>query len=103
MRTPEQAYFVPILEALEERGGRARAGEALEDVGKRMRSTLREIDYKPIANGIQRWRNAAQWARQEMVARGLLRKDSPSGEWEIADAGREWLRAQGRQPAGPQP
>ena len=38
------------------------------------------------------WRDAAQWARNSMVAEGLLKADSPRGVWEISDKGRDVLR-----------
>uniref|UniRef100_A0A7C3EZC1 Restriction system protein Mrr-like N-terminal domain-containing protein n=1 Tax=candidate division WOR-3 bacterium TaxID=2052148 RepID=A0A7C3EZC1_UNCW3 len=36
-----------------------------------------------------RWRNAAQWARYNMVKQGWLKSNSPRGVWEITEAGRE--------------
>jgi restriction system protein len=90
LRTPEQAYYRPILQVLVELGGRAQMGSILDRVGEVMEGVLREVDYQPLASDpdLPRWRNAAQFARYSMVQDGLLRNDSPRGIWEITDEGR---------------
>lgn len=97
LRTPEEAYRKPILEALDELGGQASVGEVLELVFKKMQGRLNEYDLQPLASDAEnpRWRNAAQWCRNTMVQEGLLRTDSPRGEWAISPDGRDWLRRKG--------
>ena len=93
LRTPEAAYYRPILEVLAEMGGSGETGEVLDRVGRKMKSLLKDVDYDPLASepGNPRWRNAAQWARNSMVREGLLKADSPRGVWQISDKGREML------------
>ena len=93
LRTPEEAYWRPILATLVELGGKAPVGEVLERVFVQMKTLLNEHDLQPLASDPDnpRWRNAAQWARNSMVNEGLLRNDSPRGLWEITEAGRQWL------------
>ncbi|HEY6284670.1 MAG TPA: winged helix-turn-helix domain-containing protein [Ktedonobacteraceae bacterium] len=93
LRTPEIAYFQPILEALNELGGSAEMNAVVERVEQSMRGVLRQVDYEPLASGTEmlRWRNTAQWARNTMVEEGLLKLDSPRGIWEITEAGRRAL------------
>ena len=93
LRTPEDAYFRPILQVLTELGGHAAMGQVLDRVGQAMRGVLRDVDHQPLASDpdLPRWRNSAQWARNSMVQAGLLRGDSPRGVWEISDAGRRSL------------
>lgn len=92
-RTPESAYYLPILQVLQEMGGSGKVAEVLSRVGKLMKPVLKPVDYDPLASGPDnpRWRNAAQWARNSMIRDGLLKADSPRGVWEISDAGREKL------------
>jgi restriction system protein len=91
-RTPEAAYYKPILQELVEMGGRGRAADVLEKVEKRMKSVLNDVDYEQLStNPDPRWRNAAQWARNTMVQDGLLKADSPRGVWEISDKGQAVL------------
>jgi restriction system protein len=90
VRTPTEAYYQPILKALNELGGSAKMDVVLERVEQSMKKVLREVDYEPLASGAEmlRWRNTAQWARDTMVKEGLLKSNSPRGIWEITEAGR---------------
>lgn len=93
IKTPVSAFYVPILEALEELGGRGSFQEVMDLVYDRMKDLLTEDDLNPLPSGGDiRWRNTAQWARYTMVRRGLLRDDSPRGVWEISEAGRAYLQ-----------
>ncbi len=93
LRTPEQAYRKPILEALVRAGGSAKMSRVLDEVFERMGPILSEFDHQPLSSGrgAIRWRNAAQWARNTLVKDGLMRNDSPQGTWEISEAGKKWL------------
>ena len=93
LRTPEEAFRIPILESLVELGGQAQAAKVLELVEQKMKNVLNAFDYKPLPSdpGTIRWRNTAQWCRLTLVREGLLKPDSPQGIWEISDAGRKYL------------
>jgi hypothetical protein len=97
LRTPESAYYLPILKALVELGGSAKMQAVLDKVQKAMKPILKDVDHEPLASDpdMPRWSNSAQWARNTMRQEGLLKDDSPHGTWEITDAGRERLK-QGR-------
>jgi restriction system protein len=91
---PTESYWIPILEAIVERGGREYSDAILSLVEKKMAKILTAADYEILpSGGAQRWRNRAQWQRQNMVQQGILRKDSPRGIWEITPEGRKWLAA----------
>jgi hypothetical protein len=94
VRTPEAAYYRPILQVLAQMGGVGKAGDVLDRVGQIMKPTLKKVDYDPLASGPDnpRWRNAAQWARNSMVRDGLLKADSPRGVWEMTEKGRAMLK-----------
>jgi hypothetical protein len=94
VRTPESAYYVPILQVLEKMGGGGKVADVLERLGKAMKPILKDVDYDPLASGPDnpRWRNAAQWARNSMVREGLLKADSHRGVWEITEKGRAALK-----------
>jgi restriction system protein len=98
VRTPEEAYRLPILRALAEMGGSARMSDVLIRVEQMMRGTLRQVDYELLESRPDdpRWRNGAQWARNTMVKEGLLKHGSPWGVWEISDAGRRYLAESGK-------
>jgi len=89
-RTPEKAYYQPILRALDELGGSATMSDVLKKVEQSMREELKPVDYELLRSGNDlRWRNAAQFARNKMVGKGLLKSNSPWGIWEITETGRK--------------
>lgn len=92
-RTPNSAYYLPILKVIADFGGAAKTSDVLSRVEKLMSSKLKEVDYQmmPSAPQTPRWNNSARWARQEMVYEGLLKNDSRNGIWEISDKGRQYL------------
>jgi len=94
LRTPESAYYLPILTALNELGGSAKMQTVLEKVYETMKPILKDVDHQPLASDpdMPRWRNSAQWARNTMRQEGLIMDDSPHGTWEISDAGRQKLK-----------
>lgn len=62
LRTSEDTFRLPILEALIELGGKASASEVLDLVEKKLSSVLKECDYEPLPSNPKsiRWRNTAQ-------------------------------------------
>lgn len=94
LRTPEDAYYLPILRVLEQRGGSGPVGDVLNEVCEEMKGILRDVDFEPLASDPHnpRWRNTAQWARNSMVKEGLLKSGSPRGVWEITEKGRKFLK-----------
>lgn len=96
IKTPQTAYYLPILKALELMGGKGSVTEVLEKVGRIMQGNLKDVDFEslPSNSTVKRWENSAQWARNSMVHDGLLKKDSPHGIWEITEAGRRKIREQ---------
>jgi hypothetical protein len=94
LRTREEAYYRPILEALQALGGSAPMSQVLDRVLQCMKGKLKDVDFEPLASDpdMPRWKNAVQWARYSMVKEGLLRNDSPRGVWQISEAGVRFLR-----------
>jgi len=93
LRTPEPAFFRPILQALSDLGGSAKRSDVFIVLEQSMRDVLKPIDYQILSSEAEqvRWQNSAQWARNLMVKEGLLQSDSPVGIWEITEKGRAWL------------
>ena len=98
LRTREDAFRAPILQALVLLDGSAPVTEVMEKVGDVMKDQLNEYDRLalPSTPDLPRWRNTAQWARNAMVKEGLLASDSPRGVWEITAEGKQWLEAQSK-------
>ena len=100
-KTPPREFRLPILEALEQLGGRGQIRDVLSIVYEKMKHRLTEDDLKQLQSGGDvRWRNTANWERYHMVQEQLLRDDSPRGVWEISDAGHEYLEQMRREEKG---
>jgi len=97
LRTPEERFHRPILEAIEELGGSAPVATVLDRVKAKLEGVLNEYDYQPLPSNrsMERWRNTAQWCRNTLVREGLIREDSPKGLWAISEQGRQLLRSDG--------
>lgn len=93
-RTPEAAFRMPILRALDALGGESPVQDVLAKVYAEMESQLKPVDLESLPSDPKnpRWRNTAMWQRQRMVDDGLLRNDSPRGMWAITAKGRTELR-----------
>jgi len=96
LKTPQDAYRVPILQALVALGGRSELHPVLERVHELMKGQLNEHDLAVLpSDGVTpRWRNTAQWARNSLREEGLIRDDTPRAVWEISEKGRQWLQEQ---------
>ena len=93
LRTPESAFFRPILQALSDLGGAAKRSDVFTLLEPSMRDVLQPIDYQTLSSEAEqvRWQNSAQWARNLMVKEGLLQPNSPVGIWEMTEKGRAFL------------
>ncbi len=95
LRTPEDAFKLPLLKTLIEMGGAGRVSDVLDRMEKHVQPILTEHDYRPLKSSNEpRWRNTAKWARLVLVQKGYLASDSPRGVWEITVSGRAWAEAQ---------
>lgn len=93
LKTPQQAYRLPILNTLVKMGGSGQARDVLEAVYDQMKSVLNEYDHGLLQNGsTPRWRNTAEFERNTMRKEGLIKSDSPLGIWEISEKGLKWLQ-----------
>ena len=84
---PEEEYVAPLLQVLHERGGSAPAREVIEEVGRRLADRLTTLDKEPVSSGGVRWQNRVQFARLRLLERGLLKRNTPRGFWEMTDLG----------------
>jgi restriction system protein len=92
IKTPQEQYRLPILQALVEMGGKGRTGLVLDRVGEIMKDILNDFDRERLPKQRDfRWRNTAMWERLDMVKDGLLSDRSPNGTWEITEKGRKQL------------
>lgn len=91
-KLPQKEFRLPILQCLDQLGGRATVSEIRRVLGDLIAPRLGEDDYSAVSSGDPRWWNAACWERLRMVKEGLLRSDSGYGVWELSDQGRASLK-----------
>lgn len=84
----EDAYELPILEVLHERGGRAPTREVIDELENRIGDKLTALDRERTRSGEMRWRNRAQFVRLRLIETGDMAADAPRGTWVIAPGGR---------------
>lgn len=84
-RTPQEAYYAPIVEVLSEAGGRMKTENIYDPVHDRLSDQFVDVDYDSISSGGTRWKVTTRWARKALVEQGVLADDSPRGVWELAD------------------
>lgn len=93
LRTPEEKFILPILEALVELRGEAHASDVLKLVHAKMKNILNTYDYEDLSsNNQKRWENTAQWVKYKMVEEGLLDRNVPRGVWRITEKGRKFYQ-----------
>lgn len=96
-KTPQTAFREPILRVLAEAGGSMPASDCLDVVGRLLADDFKRVDheYLPSDQRTPRWRNTAQWCRNDLADEGLIDR-SVRGVWTITPLGREWLAKRDR-------
>jgi hypothetical protein len=90
---PEASYWKPLAKALFALGGAAQTGDAIAAVGEAMESQLKAVDRQPLPTGEIRWVSRTRFARERLKQHGLIRRNMPTGHWELTDAGKRWAQS----------
>jgi restriction system protein len=80
-------YFGPLLDALRDLGGSAKADEAVDRVATNLK-ILDDVLNETLPSGGSRFRNQVAWARFYLVQEGLL-DSSKHGVWSLTSKGLE--------------
>ncbi len=88
---PQQKEIdVPLLKAVASLGGKAKAQDVYDEVGKFFPQLTDADRAESLPSGGARWINRIQWARQALVDRGEL-TNAGRGIWAITSKGTERL------------
>lgn len=87
-KTPQWAFFQPILKALVEAGGAATRRELEPEVERIMADQLKPGDREVLAGGRQRWQKMLGWSRKHLAAEGWIEK-GVRPTWEITSSGKK--------------
>jgi hypothetical protein len=92
--TPSYYYFVPILTALVQFGGSARASDVIRHIEPSIRRFLSSYDRSSHGtSGYSKWEHQVHEARNSLRTHGCIKPVRQQGIWEISDLGRSWLSA----------
>lgn len=93
VKTPAEAFFIPILSALAESEGRLTKQQILVELELKMKHKLNQFDLgRNHSNGIPKWHSNVDQARKKLLSRGLLAMGTTKSVWEISAKGREWVQ-----------
>lgn len=83
-RTGNDVLREHILRALKKLGGSARVADVIAASGKQLDGKLLagDLEWRDATNEYV-WQNNVKWERQKMVDAGILRSDSPRGQWQL--------------------
>jgi len=85
----ELDFIIPILQVLEDEGGKGPTNEILDKVKLIIKNQLKPYDYELLDDSQTiRWRESAQLSINDMIKRGLLHSKSPKGVVRITPQGR---------------
>ena len=91
---PQQKEIdVPLLKAVASLGGKAKAQDVYDEVGKFFPQLTDADRAESLPSGGARWINRIQWARQALVDRGEL-TNAGRGIWAITSKGTERYRCE---------
>ncbi len=76
-------YDQPILETLQQLGGKGQASEVREIVFSKIKHQLSEIDFEKTPTGIIRWKDTLRCKHTMLVREGVLNPKAPRGIWEL--------------------
>lgn len=94
-KIPQAAYEIPILESIDKLGGKAKAGDVLDELERRMKPLFGPVDYAKTGTEA-RWRNTARWARAALIEQNLIKANSKRGIWELTQKGLAEARSRNR-------
>lgn len=93
VKTPAEAFFIPILSMLAESEGSLNKLQILKQLELAMRHRLNAFDVGLNAsNQLPRWHSNVDHARRKLVAKGFLVSGTSKSIWEISPKGREWVQ-----------
>ncbi len=89
-QTPEEDYFIPILQVLVDAGGRAHRSDVVDHVGPKMTFVDADLEYRP--DGYPKWVRRVGYAIGKMRKDklGLIKPAARNGVI-ISDKGRKYL------------
>jgi len=90
--TPRSAFELPLLELIIELGGTVSTREVEEKFYEKMKNQLKDMDFEAFLSGSLRWSKHVHWTRNSLKNKGYIKRDSPTGFWEITEEGKKYYQ-----------
>lgn len=90
-KTPTKLFYYPILSHLYEQGGSSKISHVYRHVEANQIFTTEDIEVIGGAKQEPRWCVTLRWAKEELIQKGLIRRKSVRGVWELTAAGMRWF------------
>lgn len=92
-KTPTKLYYFPILSYLIENGLKGTVSAIYKHVEANQVFTTVDLEYVGGTKTEPRWKVTVRWAKEELIAKGFIKRKSPRGVWEMTKAGEKWFLA----------
>ena len=87
--SPDEEFIFPILQVLEDLGGKGKVEEILDRVELMHKEKLGPALVEQMEEGqSHQWRETARASQKLMITKGLIYPNSPKGIWQITPQGR---------------
>jgi len=94
-KTPTKMFYYPILSVIEANGNSANIKTVYKEIENSLVFTTQDIT---LAGGGSKqeplWRITVRWAKEELIQKGIIKRNSPKGIWEMTPAGKKWFGKQ---------
>lgn len=75
-----------LIDVLRHLNGSASKRAIEGEIERRLQYEFNPADLETVGEGIPRWKKNVQWARFDLVERGIMKKDSRRGFWELNES-----------------
>ncbi len=75
-----------LIDVLRHLNGSASKKAIEREIERRLENEFNPADLKTVGEGIPRWKKSVQWARFDMVERGIMKEGSQRGIWELSES-----------------
>ncbi len=75
-----------LIDVLRHLNGSASKKAIEREIERRLQSGFNPADLETVGEGIPRWKKNVQWARFDLVERGIMKENSQRGIWELSES-----------------
>lgn len=93
-KTPTKMFFYPILSYIDSNNNSVDIKKIYRHIQDTQVFTTSDLELCGGSKNEPRWKITVRWAKEELIQKGLLKRKSLRGMWEMTAAGKKWFRNQ---------